>query len=65
MARKQIKIRVESYVRVGDQLVNTKDLNQEQKVKLANWLAPTYLNNLFAGKAVFRIAEEGDARNVL
>ena len=57
--RKQMKIIVESFVRVDDQLVNTKDLNQEQKVRLSNWLATTYLNHLYAGKAEFYVEERG------
>lgn len=60
MARKQQKIKVISYVHVGDQLVNTKDLNPEQKQRLATWLKCTYLNALFEGKARFYPVEEGD-----
>ena len=54
MARKQEKIRTESYVHVGEKLVNTKDLTEEQKKQLGTWLKSTYLNALFCGKAVFR-----------
>lgn len=38
---------------VGDKLVNTDDLNDEQRRKLATWLKITYLNALFQGKAEF------------
>lgn len=60
MARKQQKITAISYVRVGGELVRTEDLDPERKKELANWLKVTYLNNLFRGKAVFRVAEEGE-----
>lgn len=59
--RKQDKIRVESYVYVGDQLVNTRDLTQEQKVKLAGWIKLTYCQELYRGKAVFSLVENGAA----
>lgn len=54
---KTTKIKVISYVRVGDELVETSNLTAEQKHKLGTWLKSTYLNNLFAGQAVFRPAE--------
>lgn len=60
MARKQQKIRVISYVHVGDELVEVSQLNAEQKKELATWLKCTYLNHLFAGQAVFRPAEESE-----
>lgn len=52
MAKKQ-EIRTESFVHVGDKLVNTDDLNDEQRRRLATWLKITYLNALFRGKAEF------------
>ena len=52
MAKKQ-KIKTVSYVHVGDKLVNTKDLNDEQRRRLAMWLKITYLNALFEGEATF------------
>ena len=55
--RKEIKIRVESYVHVGDQLVNTDDLTYEQKVQLAWWIKLTYCQELYRGKAVFSLAK--------
>ena len=55
-----MEIKTVSYVHVGDRLVNTEDLDQEQKRKLANWLKVTYLNTLYQGKAVFRVEEETD-----
>jgi len=53
MARKELKIKVVSYVHVGDQLVNTEDLDAEQKRRLATWIKCTYLNTLYQGKAKF------------
>lgn len=51
--RKRIEIKTVSYVHVGDKLVNTEDLNEEQRLKLAAWLNCTYLNAFYQGKAVF------------
>lgn len=60
MARKQ-EIKTVSFVHIGDQLVNTDDLNDDQRRKLATWLKTTYLNTLFQGKAeFFEIGGEGD-----
>lgn len=52
MAKKR-KIRTVSFVHIGDELVNTDDLNDEQRRRLATWLKITYLNTLFQGKAEF------------
>ena len=57
MAKEQ-KIKTVSYVHVGDKLVNTKDLNEEQRRTLATWLKITYLNALFEGEATFCCEEE-------
>lgn len=65
MARKEQKIKVVSYVHVGDQLVNTEELDEEQKRQLATWLKCTYLNALFEGKAKFYPVEEGDKEKCL
>lgn len=54
---KEVKIRVESYVHVGDQLVNTRDLTEEQKVKLAGWIKLNWCQALYRGKAVFSLTE--------
>ena len=51
------KIKIVSYVQVGEQLVCTDDLTDEQRRDLATWLKSTYLNALFAGQAEFREAE--------
>lgn len=59
MAKRQ-KIRTESFVHVGDKLVNTKDLNDDQRRRLATWLRITYLNALFEGKATFYCEDEKD-----
>ena len=58
MARKEQKITVVSYVHVGDQLVNTADLDPERKRQLATWIKCTYLNALYEGKAKFYSADE-------
>lgn len=57
MARKEQKIKVISFVHVGEELVEVSKLTPEQKVELGTWLKCTYLNNLFAGQAVFKPAE--------
>lgn len=53
MARKEQKIKVVSYVHVGEQLVNTEELDPEQRQQLATWIKCTYLNTLYEGKAKF------------
>lgn len=53
MARQTQKIRTVSYIHVGDRLVNTDDLNDEQKKYVATILKQRYLNALFRGKAEF------------
>ena len=35
---REVKIRTESYVHVGDKMVNTDDLTQEKKLRLAGWI---------------------------
>ena len=61
MAKEKQKIKAISYVHVGDKLVETSQLNEEQKRKLATWLKVTYLNHLYAGQAVFRpVSEESN-----
>lgn len=52
MAKKQ-EIKTVSFVHIGDKLVNTDDLNDEQRRRLATWLKTTYLNSLFQGRATF------------
>ena len=56
-------IKTVSYVHAGGRLVNIDDLSAEQRQKLATWLKTTYLNNLYAGRAVFRHAEEKETRS--
>ena len=65
MARKEQKIKVVSYVHVGDQLVNTEDLDPERKRQLATWIKCTYLNALYKGKAKFYPVKEGDKEKCL
>ena len=38
---------------MGDELVTTDDLSDDQRRRLATWLKTTYLNTLFQGKAEF------------
>ena len=57
MVKKQ-KIKTVSYVHVGDKLLNTKDLNDEQRRTLTTWLKITYLNALFEGEATFSCTDE-------
>ncbi|MCI9430838.1 MAG: hypothetical protein HFF70_00215 [Oscillospiraceae bacterium] len=52
MAKKQ-EIKTVSFVHIGDELVNTDDLDDEQRRRLATWLKTTYLNALFQGKVEF------------
>ena len=49
-------IRVISYVHVGEELVNTEELTEEQRRRMATELAAEWLNGLFRGQAVFRPA---------
>lgn len=46
-----------SYVHAGDRLVNTEELDPEQRERLANALAVEWMNGLFRGEAVFRVKE--------
>jgi len=50
---KKQEIRTVSFVHIGDELVNTDDLDDEQRRRLATWLKTTYLNTLFKGRAEF------------
>ena len=52
VAKKQ-EIKTVSFVHIGDELVNTGDLDDEQRRRLATWLKTTYLNALFQGKVEF------------
>ena len=52
VAKKQ-DIKTVSFVHIGDELVNTDDLDDEQRRRLATWLKTTYLNALFQGKVEF------------
>ncbi len=55
---KKIEIRTASYVHVGDKLVCTDDLTQDQKCKLATELKVEWMNALFRGQAEFYAAGE-------
>ncbi len=59
--KKQQKITVKAFVHVGDELVDVDTLPPEKKVELATRLKVDYLNGMFAGKAVFRPAQQGEA----
>lgn len=52
-----------SYVHVGDKLVNTEDLDPEQRKRLATELAIGWLNGLFKGEAVFFRSGENPTKN--
>ncbi len=56
--KKQQKITVKSFVRYQGELVEFKDLPPDVKQKAATELALRYFNTLFAGKAVFTVAED-------
>ena len=56
------KIRTVSYVHIGDRLVCTDDLNPLQKDYIGTVLKTTYLNELFAGRAVFEPVEQLPSR---
>lgn len=62
MARQTQKIQTVSYIHVGDQLVNTDDLNNEQKKYVATLLNQQFMNALFRGKAEFGLPENMPAR---
>lgn len=49
--------KVVSYVHVGNDIVNTEDLTEDQRRRVGTWLKSTYLTALFRGKAEFREAE--------
>ena len=59
MAKRQREpIRVEAYVTVGGVERNVDTLTEEQRRYLGTCLKTRYLNNLFAGRAVFSPREE-------
>ena len=47
------EIKTVSYVHVGDRLVCTDELTQEQKVRLATKLKVEWMNAMFRGQAEF------------
>ena len=53
VAKKQ-EIRTVSFVHIGDELVNTDDLDDDQRRRLATWLKTTYLNTLFQALGFWR-----------
>lgn len=65
MPRREQKIKVVSYVHVGEQLVNTEDLDPERKRQLATWIKCTYLNALYEGKAKFRPVGDNEKEKYL
>ena len=54
---KKIKIRSESIVHVGDQVVNTEKMTEEQQVRSATMISKDFLNSYYAGKVIFTEAE--------
>ena len=59
MARKH-EIKTVSFVHIGDELVSTDDLDDEQRRRLATWLKTTYLNTLFQGKVEFYESDKAE-----
>lgn len=55
---KKIEIKTVSYVHVGDKLVCTDDLTQDQKSRLATKLKIEWMNAMFCGQAEFYAAGE-------
>jgi len=58
--RKEQKITVRAWVHVGDQLVDVDTLSPEMRQKLATELNLNLMNALYAGRAVFTVAEKPD-----
>lgn len=58
MARQTQKIRTISYIHVGDRLVDTETLNDEQKKYVATRLNQQFMNALFRGKAEFGLPDD-------
>ncbi len=59
--KKQQKITVKSYVHYRGEMVEFCELPPEVKQQAATALALKYFNTLFAGKAVFTVAEGAEA----
>ena len=57
MAKKQEPIRVEAFIKVGDEDVNIDSLPLETKKHVRQQLALIWYNAMWSGKAVFRIKE--------
>jgi len=58
LARQPQKIKVVSYIRIDNRLVNMDDLNELQKQYVATILKQRYMNALFRGKAVFDLPHD-------
>lgn len=52
------KIKCVSYVRVGEELVESSRLTPDQKKRLGTWLTVTFMNNMYSGRAEFRPASD-------
>lgn len=50
---KNKQIRVEAFVRVGEELKRVEELDPAQRERLGTWLKKEYLNELFRGRATF------------
>ena len=60
MARKNDrKITVRTWVHKDGELVQVKDLSPEDRQKVATWIKLNWCNAIFAGQAVFTVAEDG------
>lgn len=53
---------VSTYVRRAGELVDTRELDPEERRKFSTWLKLTYLNRLFEGKAKFHVAANADTQ---
>ena len=56
--KKGQKITVRAWVHKGGELVDVDTLSPEDRKRLANELNLEWFNTLYAGKAVFKLAEE-------
>lgn len=54
------EIKTVSYVHVGDRLVCTDELTQEQRVRLATKLKVEWMNAMFRGQAEFYAAQTNE-----
>lgn len=56
MAKRKMEIRVEAFVRVGEELRSVDSLDREQLQRLGTWIKREYLTELYRGKVRFEEA---------